>query len=126
MAQQVEGVGIGLVAAGGQLVEADATFGQLAQHVGPGVGVGPGRLQRIARGVQGTHRAARVLGVAHDLQLLAVGVEVVDQMADDLDLAAVDVELARLRRRVGQDLCRTRLGLLRLNEVLGLRLGHTR
>ena len=38
----------------------------------------------------------------HDAELLAVGVELVDQMRGDLDVAAVEVELAaRFRRRVG-------------------------
>ena len=40
----------------------------------------------------------RVVGVADDAELLAVGVELVDQMGRDLDLAAVEVELPPLAR----------------------------
>jgi hypothetical protein len=35
-----------------------------------------------------------------NLEFLAVGVEVIDQMSNDFDFAAIDVELARLYGRI--------------------------
>ena len=57
-------------------------------------------MQRLARGVQGAQCPAGIVGVFDDLELFSVGVEVIDQVADDFDFTAIDVELARLWRRL--------------------------
>ena len=57
MTKQVERIGIGLFTAGSQFFEADAAFGQLTQHLGAGVRIGPCRLQRLSSRVQGAYSA---------------------------------------------------------------------
>ena len=49
-----------------------------------------------ARRAKRPHRFGRIVGVPDDAKLLAVRVELMDEMRDDLDLAAVEVEFARL------------------------------
>ena len=112
VAEQVEGVGLGLAGGLGQFVEVDAAFGQRLDDLGALLGVGPLRAQ-LGRGRdRGAHLLGGVVGVAHDPQLLAVGVEFVDEVGGDLDLAAVEVELARVPRAAA-----------RSSAGLGLRLG---
>jgi hypothetical protein len=126
MAQQVERVGVGLIGAHREFLKADATLGQFPENFATGIGIGPRGLQIGALTVQRTDGTSGVLGVAYDLQLLAVGVEIVHEMADDLDFAAVDIELARLVRRVGQDDAIAVFAIVRFHAVFHFGLRNVR
>jgi hypothetical protein len=114
MAQEVEWISVRLLAGGGQFLETDPALGEFAKNLGAGVGIGPRCLQRIAGRVHRSHGPTGILRVAHDLQFLAVGVEVVDQVTDHFDLAAIDVELAWFVGLIGHDLGCARLGVDRV------------
>jgi hypothetical protein len=118
MAKQVEGIGVGLFAGGRQFLEANAALGQLAQHFAARVRISPFGLQRLARGIQRAKRPARIFGVLDDLELLAVGVEVIDQMADDLDFAAVDVIFAGFGWRFAEQMTGAGANLFLWQRVL--------
>ena len=96
VADQVERVGVGLVGGLGQVVEVDAALFEPVDDVPAFVGIGPfaAQLSRIA--VQRANLVGRVVGELHDAKLIAVGIEFVNQMGGDLDVAAVEVELAPL------------------------------
>ncbi len=99
MAQQVERIGVGLLGGLGEFLEADAALGQSPDDLGSLHGIGPLRPQFRRGRAQRADGLCRVVGVADDPELLPVRVEVVDEVGRDLDLAAIEVELAVLLGR---------------------------
>ena len=95
VAEQIEGVSVRLAGHRAQLVEADAALFEQLDHQRAGLRIGPLLAQRRQRGVERAHLFAGIVGVLHDPQLLAVRVQLVDQVGDDLHHTAVEVELAR-------------------------------
>ena len=98
MAEQVERVGVGLLGGLGQLVEVDAALLERLDDLGALLGIGPCGAQLRRGRAERADLLGGVVGVADDAELLAVRVELVDQVRGDLDLAAVEVELAALAR----------------------------
>ena len=94
VAEQVEGIGVRLLGGFGKVIEADATLGQALDDFGSPHGVGPLRPQGRGVRAQGANGLGGVVGVADDPQLLAVRVDVIDEVRRDLDVAPVEVELA--------------------------------
>ena len=80
---------------------------RLLDDLGPRCAGSAHALAQLRRGrAERAHLLRRVVGVAHDAELLAVGVELVDEVRGNLDLAAVEVELAPLLGRRLDDLGR--------------------
>ena len=96
VAEQVERIGVGLSGGLGQLVKVDAAFLQPVDDLGTPGRIGPVVAQVGGVGEQRPHLLAGVVGELHDAELLAVGVEFVDQVGGDLDRAAIEVEFPAL------------------------------
>jgi hypothetical protein len=96
--QEIEGIGLGLAGLFSKLSEVDAPLGQSRDCVAALVDIGPAGAQINRRRRNGANALSSIVGVFDDAKLLAVGVKLVNEMGDDLDLAAVKVKLTRRAR----------------------------
>src|SRR3984893_18603870 len=104
MAQQVEGISVRLLANIRQFVEADTTCCERPYDLGALCGVCPLFPERRRGWAKRPDRLRGVIGIAHDPELLAIRVQLVNQVSRHLDLAAVKVELSPLFCRRLDDL----------------------
>src|SRR6266540_6727063 len=98
VAEEVEGIGLGLAGDLAELGEVDAALLQFLDDLGTLRRVGPACAQRRRARAQHADLLAGVVGVPDHPELPAVRIELVDEMRRDLDSTAVEVELAVLVR----------------------------
>jgi hypothetical protein len=92
VAEEIEGVGVRLLGRLGQLGKIHAALLQALDDLRTLGRIGPLRAQLRRRRTQGPNRFPRVFGITDHAELLAVRVQLVNQVRRDLDLAAVEVE----------------------------------
>ena len=94
MAQKIERVGLRLARLRRDLREINAALGQLLNDVGALAGIRLAGAQVVRAGAERPHFLGGVVGELDDAELLAVGVEFVDEFGGDFHLAAVEVEFS--------------------------------
>lgn len=94
-----------------QFREVDAAFGQGSYDFATLFGVGPSRAEIGGGWSNRAYTFGSVIGIPNDTELFAVGVQLVDEVGNNLDLASVEIELAWLAcGRLNDD--RIAIGLL--------------
>ena len=92
--EEIGRVGVGFADLGGDRLEIDAALRQLLDNLDALGSVGPPGAEVFKAGAEGSDFFGSVIREFDDPELLAVGVEFVDQFGSDFDLAAVEIEFA--------------------------------
>jgi hypothetical protein len=99
MAKQVEGIGVGLTRLFRQHIKVDTALAERRYDLAALVCIGP-TLAEVSRCRRNRANAfSGVFRIFDDTKLLPLRVQFMDQMGYDLDLAAVEIEFARLAGR---------------------------